>query len=367
MPSLAMPPAVVAAAPTSAITQTGQSAGNGPPETNALASGEAAIGGEGFAALLGRQIASVTLPGTPTAMPVDAAAAAVTPAPDQPEAQSTDAATLPVDLSVLLQGLLLPMTSSPPGPPASQTSPASADGHAARPSPVALSGQAAAEAALRAMPDAAASPLLPGDGSPTFGDSMTDDASKTAADAVLAGKAAESAARELPLPVGQPEVHGARAMASHPQPETGRVERERLVVATPVNSPTWHEDLGHKVTMLIGKEATSAELVLTPPHLGRVEVQLTVSGDQTSASFVAATPAAREALEQALPKLREFLADAGISLTQASVGGDAQRGRGKGEGNRGSRSELGASSGAEPEVRLAAATRRIDGMVDTFA
>jgi flagellar hook-length control protein FliK len=45
-----------------------------------------------------------------------------------------------------------------------------------------------------------------------------------------------------------------------------------------------------------------------------------VSGDQASANFVAANPQVREALENALPRLREALGDVGIQLGQANVG-----------------------------------------------
>ncbi|TXG79620.1 MAG: flagellar hook-length control protein FliK, partial [Thermomicrobiales bacterium] len=119
---------------------------------------------------------------------------------------------------------------------------------------------------------------------------------------------------------------------------------------------------------LIGKELSSAELVLTPPSLGRVEVQLTVAGDQTSAVFVAATPAARDALEQALPKLRDFLADAGINLSQATVGGESSRDGGRQDGPPQRQSGGGdiAVSGRDGAA-AAAVLRRVDGMVDTFA
>lgn len=141
---------------------------------------------------------------------------------------------------------------------------------------------------------------------------------------------------------------------------------ERAVVQTPVGTPGWAADLGNHVSMLIGKESSSAELILTPPHLGRVEVQLTVDGNQTSAQFVAATPAARDALEQALPKLREFLADAGINLSQASVGSESSRNGSSEHGAAGGR--RGAGSADVTNITAAPAwVRRSDGMVDTFA
>ena len=65
-----------------------------------------------------------------------------------------------------------------------------------------------------------------------------------------------------------------------------------------------------------------AELVLNPPQMGRVEVSLSISGDQATASFVSANPTVREALEAAMPRLREILADAGIQLGQAQVGAE---------------------------------------------
>lgn len=361
MSSLAIPTAVVAVVPGAAIAQTGQSAGSLAPEANAVGFGDGTTGGEGFAVLLGRQIASA-------ALPADLAAVAVSTEADQPVAAPTDVAVMPVDLSVLLQGLLLPMSASAPRPPNGEPDSTSLAAQTASLPQGYLPGAVETDGSTQPLPNLAmgSSPL--GDDSPDFAELIADDAKRAVADAAVAGKTAESAARELPLQAAQPELQPAAPMVSHAPMEARSVERESMVVSTPVTTPTWHEDIGGKVTMLIGKEATSAELVLTPPHLGRVEVQLSVNGDQTSATFVAATPAAREALEQALPKLREFLADAGINLTQASVGGDAQAGQGNGDGARGSRSGRGGTSGSVIEVALpAAAMRRIDGMVDTFA
>ena len=358
MPSLAIPTAVVATVPSAAIAQTGQSADNLAAEAGAPASAGMAAGGGAFAALLGRQMAS------PTA-PAEGAAAALIAAADQSEAAPTNPA---VDLSVLLQGLLLPISTRPEGAQAGNLNSASTDAQATRSVQVSPGTTVPTEVSIRSTADPAAESSTSGDAWPGFAQLIADDARQAAADAAIAGKPAGSATRELPLQFAQPELQPAASMVSHALPAPVRIERESLIVPTPVTSPTWHEDLGNKVSMLIGKEATSADLVLTPPHLGRVEVQLSMSGDQTSATFVAATPAAREALEQALPKLREFLADAGINLTQATVGGDTQAGQGNADGNRGNRPGQGGHSGAVTEITAQPASmRRIDGLVDTFA
>lgn len=360
MPSLAIPAAVVAAVPAASIASTGQSTGNAASGASAAASAGDATGGGAFADLLNRQMTSATTPADPTV-------AALTATSDEPEAVSADSSSQPVDLSLLLQGLLLPNSAGNPVARTGDLKTVASEASGGRATQPALPGAAFGETSIQLAAESSAGLPASGGDALDFAELIPLPTKLAASDAAIAGKPAESAARELPQQTGQTDMQPVAHMFAHQSLEAGKVERESLVVPTPVTSPNWHEDLGNKVSMLIGKEATSAELVLTPPHLGRVEVQLTVSGDQTNATFVAATPAARDALEQALPKLREFLADAGINLAQASVGGDAQAGQGNNGGQRGGRSGSGGDAGASEIAPPAAWTRRVDGMVDTFA
>lgn len=94
-------------------------------------------------------------------------------------------------------------------------------------------------------------------------------------------------------------------------------------VNTPVGARGWDYEVGNKLVWMAGKQEQNAELVLHPPQLGRVEVSIQMKGDQVSTTFVAAHPVARDALENALPRLREMFADAGLSLGQAHVGSDS--------------------------------------------
>jgi flagellar hook-length control protein FliK len=93
----------------------------------------------------------------------------------------------------------------------------------------------------------------------------------------------------------------------------------QLQVHTPAGQRAWAEDIGSRMLWMVGRGESRAELVLTPPSLGKLGVSIQVNGDQTSAHFVAATAAAREALEQAMPRLREALQQAGITLGQTNV------------------------------------------------
>lgn len=88
----------------------------------------------------------------------------------------------------------------------------------------------------------------------------------------------------------------------------------------PVGSNAWNQDVADRVVWMVGQKESRADLVLNPPHLGRIEISVTVNGDQANATFVAANPNVRDALENALPRLREVLNDVGIQLGQANVG-----------------------------------------------
>ncbi len=100
-----------------------------------------------------------------------------------------------------------------------------------------------------------------------------------------------------------------QALASNP------VEK----LAPQVGSPGWDQALGQKVVWMVAGGQQSASLTLNPPDLGPLQVVLNVSNSQATANFTAAQPEVRQALEAAMPKLREMLADTGIQLGQTTV------------------------------------------------
>ena len=144
-------------------------------------------------------------------------------------------------------------------------------------------------------------------------------------------------------------------MAAAQQPKT------EMTVATPVNQPGWADDVGHQISWLADQGMSKAELVLTPPHLGRIEITLEIGSDLSTAQFVSANPLVREALEQAMPRLREMLAEGGISLGEANVSSDQPSRDDQGGEQRGQR---GRDSG---ELAVSQTARRGTGLVDLFA
>jgi len=120
----------------------------------------------------------------------------------------------------------------------------------------------------------------------------------------------------------QAAVAQAAATLAHAVP-VASVNSAQAHVDNPVGTPAWNNDIGDHMVWMANQGQSRAELVLTPPQLGRIEISLSMSGDQANAVFVAASPEVREALENAMPRLREILADAGVTLAQTQVGADS--------------------------------------------
>ncbi len=131
--------------------------------------------------------------------------------------------------------------------------------------------------------------------------------------------AATQAALDKPA---NPQAPAAISNAGHPSAPGAASGGLALPIAHPVGSPGWGQEVGNRIVWMASRNESQAELVLTPPQMGRVSVSITVTGDQAAASFASANPAVREALEAALPRLREILAEAGIQLGQAQVGAE---------------------------------------------
>lgn len=106
-----------------------------------------------------------------------------------------------------------------------------------------------------------------------------------------------------------------------PRPDQAAAAR----LSPSVGSTAWGQALGERIVWMAAGSQQTASLTLNPPHLGPLQVVLNVSNDQASASFFSAQPEVRQALEAALPRLREMMNDAGIELGQATVSADTPR------------------------------------------
>lgn len=139
----------------------------------------------------------------------------------------------------------------------------------------------------------------------------------------------------------------------------------------PVQDPRWEQALSERVFVLASGRAQNAEIRLTPAELGPLRIQVSVDDGTATVAFQAQHALTREALEQAMPRLRELLSETGLTLGQASVSeqGVTKEGR---EDVRGMPSAFDADADqAEAELLAGEAgqhrPRRGDALVDTFA
>lgn len=87
----------------------------------------------------------------------------------------------------------------------------------------------------------------------------------------------------------------------------------------------WDQGVGEKLVWMADQKHQVAQLHLNPPELGPLKITLSLDQNQASAQFFSAHASVREAIEAALPRLREMLADSGIALGNTSVGAEAFR------------------------------------------
>ena len=104
-----------------------------------------------------------------------------------------------------------------------------------------------------------------------------------------------------------------------------------------------------RVRMIQSQNGTEARLNLHPAELGRLQIAISSEGEATRVAFVVDNAQAKEALEQAMPRLREFLQQAGLQLTDSSVAQQGSQGNSGFKGDDEGLSDSGISSGHENE------------------
>lgn len=90
-------------------------------------------------------------------------------------------------------------------------------------------------------------------------------------------------------------------------------------VDVPVGQAEWGDRVMGKLSWLTARNMQVAEIHLTPPDMGPMEVKVRVQNDQATVTVHAANPVVREQLEQHSHRLRDMLGEQGISLSQFDV------------------------------------------------
>jgi flagellar hook-length control protein FliK len=89
--------------------------------------------------------------------------------------------------------------------------------------------------------------------------------------------------------------------------------------------PAFEQALGERLVWLVQEGRHDARIKLHPAELGSIDIRLSLDGDSTRISLASPHAVVRDALEQAVPRLRELLSQSGLDLSQVNVGtGDAR-------------------------------------------
>lgn len=189
----------------------------------------------------------------------------------------------------------------------------------------------APDATFAQVEDAANDPLL---GSDT-GNSKGNNSDLFALLAHTRAPRAENMANQLPQQAESDSATDTPALSTHSATATHTAGRSHETAApTPQNAPSitahlhdnkWSQQLSDRVLWLARGDVQNAQINITPAHLGPIQISLSLNGEQMTAHFVSANQEVRQALEDALPRLREMLAGTGINLGQANVGSQQQQ------------------------------------------
>ena len=93
----------------------------------------------------------------------------------------------------------------------------------------------------------------------------------------------------------------------------------QLTLAQPMQQKGWDQAMGQRVVWMVRNNIQEAQIQLNPRELGPINVRVSIQNDQANVQFVAHHATTREALESALPRLREMLSESGLNLAQSDV------------------------------------------------
>ncbi|MET0282462.1 MAG: flagellar hook-length control protein FliK, partial [Steroidobacteraceae bacterium] len=183
--------------------------------------------------------------------------------------------------------------------------------------------------------------------------------------AATAAPLAAAAAADAPPAADINGLQNAPAPSQAPAAQAAAAPGVQQAVHSAVGSPRWANEVGNHLVMMSARGQQEGSLSLSPDHLGPLEVRISVSQNTANVWFGAQHADTRAALTEALPRLRELFADAGLALGHAGVSQQAPRQQQHAH----QPSAVGSVDAAGParDAQPAAVHRLTRGLVDTYA
>jgi flagellar hook-length control protein FliK len=246
-------------------------------------------------------------------------------APARPDAERRASLTLPA--TPVAEGVVLPPGKGAPLPPGGSNAilPEAAGLNL---QPVVSSVQAAvprhapAASSADSLPSPVTVAALPASQAPPAAPYSSEAATAALAQAALSlpaelrepkSPAATAPAATAPSPVAT------LAAAPAPAPTAAGPAPAVPDLAQTPGSAGWGDALGERVVFIAGHKVQNAEIRLHPADLGPLRVQVSVDDGTATVHFHAHHPLTRDAIEQALPRLREMLVEQGLTPGHTSV------------------------------------------------
>lgn len=120
-------------------------------------------------------------------------------------------------------------------------------------------------------------------------------------------------------PGGEASLHVQQASTAPPAPGGERPAAVLSLSAALHQQARWGDEMGHQVKWLISRNLHSAEMKLNPPHMGAIEIRISVQQDQVHLHFATPHAVVRDTLEESLPRLRDILQASGLDLVNVDV------------------------------------------------
>lgn len=168
--------------------------------------------------------------------------------------------------------------------------------------------------------------------------------------------AGQSAPEQLTLPLTQASVANRSAPAPAAMPSAP---------LTP-GQPGFEQALGQRLVMMVQQGVQHARVSIHPEHLGPMDIRMRI--DSEGAHLLLQSPHApvREVLEQALPRLRDMLAEGGLELVDVDVGDNGQE-TGERAADAPTSRAAGDRSAEAADDELPRVGLALRGLLDTFA
>ena len=172
--------------------------------------------------------------------------------------------------------------------------------------------------------------------------------------------------------VSQQVASGANGAAKLAAENAAPLRGYATSIDVPVGHAEWGDKLVGKLSWLTARNMSVAEIHLTPPDMGPMEVKVRVQNEQANITVHSANPVVRDQLELHSHRLRDMLGEQGLSLAGFDVSDSprqqtGEQGAGDGDGSGADSTSLVAGDQDDENVSSGSLDLSWKGEVDIFA